>query len=87
MIEVFKTNVEHRDHANVIIDQIRESFDNYTANFDLEDCDNILRVECNTGQIQSAPLIKLLAEFGFQAEVLEDDLPSMNKESICWFIR
>jgi hypothetical protein len=87
MIEVFKTNVKHRDHANVLIEQIHESFSDYTANFDLEDCDKILRVKCSTGEIEPAQLIRLLREFGFNAEVLEDNLPSISQETTCWFIR
>jgi hypothetical protein len=86
MVEVFKTNVEHRDHANVLIEQIHESFTNYNANFDLEDCDRILRVKCATEPIQSLQLIKLLREFGFYAEVLEDDFPSVGQETTYRFI-
>jgi len=44
MIEVFKTNVKHADHAKILVDQIHTTFADYTANFDLEDCDRILRV-------------------------------------------
>lgn len=70
MIEVFKTNVEDRDHANMLVDQIHKSFEDHNANFDLEDCDRILRVKCATGSVQSSLLINLLAGHGFSAEVL-----------------
>ena len=75
MVEVFKTNVRYPDHANMLIDEIHESFMNYTANFDLEDCDKILRVETSKGFIQVPRLIRLLKKFGFDAEVLSDDIP------------
>lgn len=69
-VEVFKTNVGDPEQARLLIDQIQQSFTGYIVNFDLEDCDNILRVKCTTGLIQSGSLIKLLNDFGFEAEVL-----------------
>ncbi|HEY9048268.1 MAG TPA: hypothetical protein VIN08_20315 [Ohtaekwangia sp.] len=76
MIEVFKTNVTEQRQAAMLIDRIHKTFVNYTANFDLEDCDKILRVKCSIGWVQAEPLIDLLKDFGFQAEVLpENDIP------------
>jgi len=72
MVEVFKTNVTNPDHANRLIDQIHHAFGEYKANFDLEDCDRILRVKSNTGSIQASLLIDLLNNSGFRAEVLPD---------------
>lgn len=74
MIEVFKTNVKNPDHANMLLGHIHQTFQNYRANFDLEDCDKILRVACSSGFIQPTCLINLLRDFGFYAEVLPDDL-------------
>ena len=72
MVEVFKTNVTNQDHANRLIDQIHHTFREYKANFDLEDCDRILRVKSITGQIQASRLIDLLSSSGFTAETLPD---------------
>ena len=79
MVEVFKTNVNERGHADMLIDLIHKTFIDYKANFDLWDCDKILRVECRTGLIITTPLIDLLKEFGFQAEVLPDDDETVNQ--------
>jgi hypothetical protein len=76
MIEVFKTNVLHRDHANILIGKIQERFDGYTANFDLDDCDKILRVKCAGDPIRSVVVIELLKASGFDAEILPDDCES-----------
>ena len=73
MVEVFKTNVTHQHHANMLIEQIQKTFVNYIVNFDLEDCDKILRVKCATGKIISSSLITLINELGFHAEILSDD--------------
>jgi hypothetical protein len=82
MIEVFKTNVCDRCDANMLIEQIQQSFFNYQVNFDLEDCDRILRVKCITGTIQSALLIDFLKNLGFDAEVLPDEIPFAGRSSI-----
>ncbi len=75
MVEVFKTNVQDFDQASMLIEQIQSCFSGYTANFDLEDCDKILRVQSPKDSIQSSTLIGLLKKFGFDAEVLPDDIP------------
>lgn len=76
MIEVYKTNVIQNEQAQMLVDQIHSSFSQYKANFDLDDCDNILRVESTSGYIDSSFVIKLLDSFGFYAEALPDDEPS-----------
>jgi hypothetical protein len=73
MVEVFKTNVKDQYQADLLIDQIHKNFIGYKANFDLQDCDKILRVKSVIGLIQSSSLINLLKDFGFHAEVLPDD--------------
>lgn len=74
MVEVFKTNVEDPDQAAELLNQIHKNYTEYKANFDLEDCDKILRVQCNTGDVQSSFLIQLLKDYGFHSEVLSDEL-------------
>jgi hypothetical protein len=78
MIEVFKTNVQDRQQASMLVDQIHKTFIDYKANFDLHDCDNILRVTCSNGLVQSSLLINLLENFGFEAEVLPDDINQLS---------
>jgi hypothetical protein len=73
MVEVFKTNVREHHHAKLLVHHIHENFGEYKANFDLDDCDNILRVKSSTGQVEATVLIDLLKELGFDAEVLPDE--------------
>lgn len=73
MVEVFKTDVQEQDQAAMLLDQIHQFFKEYRANFDLEDCDHILRVECASGVINNDFLINLLKDFGFYAEALPDE--------------
>ena len=73
MVEVFKTNVKSHVQADMLIDQMRKAFIDYEVNFDLEDCDNILRVEHKGGLIDSELLVDFLQSFGCTAEVLPDE--------------
>lgn len=45
IVEVFKTNVQKESDKNHVIAVIQNQFPDYKINFDLEDCDKILRVE------------------------------------------
>ncbi|HEY3389350.1 MAG TPA: hypothetical protein VGK38_07260 [Prolixibacteraceae bacterium] len=68
MVEVFKTNVERPEQSQMLIHQIMSHIPNGKINFDLEDCDRILRVEAES--ISNQIIIKLLKQHGFHAEVL-----------------
>ncbi|WP_129714025.1 hypothetical protein [Pedobacter sp. SYP-B3415] len=45
MVEVFKTNVKKKKQARLIVLLLERQFPGLRANFDLEDCDRILRVQ------------------------------------------
>ncbi len=70
MVEVFKTNVTEAAIAEKIMAELKLILPMAKINFDLEDCDNILRVEINTGNA----LMLIQEHFhqaGFQCEVLK----------------
>jgi hypothetical protein len=75
MIEVFKTNVQSQDQASMLVASIEKALDGHQANFDLHDCDNILRVQCDGRDVRAAAIIGLLERYGFDAEVLPDTEP------------
>ncbi len=68
--------MKERFHADQLLEQIHKSFPAYKANFDLEDCDKILRIKSESGMVQPMPVILLLKVSGFHAEPLPDELPS-----------
>ncbi|MBW8684528.1 hypothetical protein [Chitinophaga rhizophila] len=72
MVEVFKTNVNNRRNALLLLRQIHNTCAGYSANFDLQDCDRILRVECDTGAVDPSKVIRMLQDAGYSGEVLED---------------
>lgn len=69
MIEVFKTNVEELVQAKEIIALLLENFPGNKINFDLHDCDKILRVEGKS--FCAEKIMTLVTENGFNCNVLE----------------
>ncbi len=76
MIEVFKTNVQTHTQAAELLGHIHRNFTGYKANFDLDDCDRILRVKADPGPVQAYQLVELLEAAGFEVSVLPDELPA-----------
>lgn len=68
-IEIFKTNVYNQKTSIEIIDCLKAMFPHLAVNFDLEDCDKILRVK---GSLIPIPcIIELLYKMGFLCERIE----------------
>ena len=68
MVEVFKTNVDRGELADQLISRLRVHFPLSKINFDLEDCDKILRIEGH--QVCINTIIELLKTSGFECEAL-----------------
>jgi hypothetical protein len=75
-VEVFKTNVVDPERAKWLVNQLERDFTNCKFNFDLDDCDRILRVMFQD-KIQSHLLIDLLKNAGCIAEVLPDTIQTI----------
>lgn len=70
MVEVFKTDISTANDAGKLQNKIMEIYPDYRINFDLDDCDKILRIETNDRIMESE--IKQLGQlFGHTIEVLE----------------
>jgi hypothetical protein len=69
MIEVFKTNVEEACHAKNVVALLLQHFPDSKINFDLHDCDKILRVEGEN--FAAEKIITLVTGSGFACDVLE----------------
>lgn len=78
MVEVYKTNVTNQKQANEIVRKLNEKFPDYKVNFDLEDCDNILRVESLHVALEIENITQLIRSFGFGIEPLTDDVILIN---------
>ncbi|MET0635266.1 MAG: hypothetical protein ABWZ25_04510 [Chitinophagaceae bacterium] len=69
MVEVFRTNVEKEFQAKIIVAFLKQQFPGSRVNFDLDDCDRILRVEGH--QVCPVRITGLLQEKGFHCMALE----------------
>ena len=69
MIEVFKTNIFKKESAKDLIHKLSECFPEYKINFDLEDCDNILRIEGI--QVQAGGVKEIVNNEGYICELLD----------------
>lgn len=70
MIEVFKTDIKNKTQANAIIKALKLRFPASDFNFDLNDCDKILRIDSN--QNITSGVVEVINSQGFICEVLEE---------------
>ena len=69
MVEVFKTNVEKKAQSKMLLSILSEAFPSFKINFDLSDCDRVLRVEGDS--MEAARIMILVKEYGFHCEILD----------------
>lgn len=69
-VAVYKTNVIEPKAAKSILDLIRKKFQHYDVSIDLDDCDNVLRVENLNGSVDDTTVKKIVSARGHQIERL-----------------
>jgi hypothetical protein len=69
MVEVFKTNVQKKMQSKMLLCIISEAFPSSKINFDLSDCDKVLRVESES--IETSTIMLLIKKQGFTCEILD----------------
>ena len=69
MVEVFKTNVQKIGESKKLLSLLTQAFPSCKINFDLEDCDKVLRVEGEN--IGSLKIMTIVKEQGFNCEILD----------------
>ncbi|RYD70394.1 MAG: hypothetical protein EOP53_25510 [Sphingobacteriales bacterium] len=70
MIYVFKTSVKTLKDIRQLKPVLNHTFKQAAWNFDLEDCDSVLRLDSSTATPET--VIKLLQNKGFDCEELPD---------------
>ena len=68
MIEIFRTSVNSQEQAASVLRLLKGQWPEYSANFDLEDCDRKLRIE--SAAIENGQVISLMYAHGYACEVL-----------------
>ena len=69
MVEVFKTNVQKKTQSKMLLSVLSETFPSFKINFDLSDCDKVLRVEGNN--MEALTIKRLVNEYGFKCDILD----------------
>ena len=69
MVEVFKTNVQKKAQSKMLLCILSEAFPSFKINFDLSDCDKVLRVEGDN--IEALRIMTLVKENGVKCEILD----------------
>lgn len=69
MVEAFITNVQKKAESKMLLSVFSEAFPSFKINFDLSDCDKVLRVEGDN--IEPSRIMTLVKEHGFRCEILD----------------
>lgn len=69
-IGVYKTDVGDKSEANVIKESINREFPDCDVHFDLDDCDNVLRIESGDGKVSEEVIGRILKKFDRQMDPL-----------------
>jgi hypothetical protein len=69
MVEVFKTNVSEMTVADEISALLQHHFPECRVNFDLDDCDRVLRIAGKN--VHAAKVMMLVTGRGFACSVME----------------
>jgi len=68
MVEIFKTNVDDHIQAQLIITLLNHHFPAFAINFDLHDCDKILRIKGESIPVDE--VVSIVSGTGFHCSVL-----------------
>ena len=71
-VEIFKTNVFSEEDAKQLCQALLNNMPDCIINFDLSDCDQILRVEKHNGGINYDEVIATINNHNFHCEVFPD---------------
>lgn len=67
-VEIFTTNVRNNEEADRVTSFFLKLYPMYKINFDLEDEENILRVEANDYKIEILSIIEYMTALGYSCK-------------------
>ena len=68
MIRAYKTDVQNQQIADDIINALLKKSPDFRVNFDLQDCDHVLRIEGT--EVETEQVTSLVEKFGSSCEEL-----------------
>jgi hypothetical protein len=72
MVEIFKTNVKNKRLANSILKKLHARLPSCRFNFDLEDCDRILRAQSTGCPIEVMEIVQIVKENSIKVSLFEE---------------
>ena len=72
MIEIFKTDIRHKESKKLILASIHRQWPGIVATIDLDDNDKILRVVGAWAPVPVTEIIEMIRTQGFSCELLND---------------
>ncbi|QEC78684.1 hypothetical protein [Mucilaginibacter ginsenosidivorax] len=69
-VEIFKTDVMQECEAATLVGLLLQHLPHCSVNFDLEDCDRILRIESAQQQINLPQVIYIMNRLGYSCTLL-----------------
>ena len=69
MVKIFGTDIVNPNDADDIIRKLANEYPDFRINFDLEDCDNILRVEAK--DFRAADIIRCVISYGYKCTEID----------------
>ena len=72
MVEIFKTSVNSKRQANKLLKSLSTCLPAYHFNFDLDNCDRILRAQSNGVPIETTRVIETVKDHEIEITLLED---------------
>ncbi len=72
MVEIFKTNVKSKKLAIKVIASLTTQLPAFSFNFDLDDCDHILRVQSSGQPVKCPEIINIVEGHSIEISHFED---------------
>jgi len=72
MVEIFKTNVNSKKLAEKVLKTLHALLPAYLFNFDLEDCDRILRAQSTAHLMEINRIIEIVKDHGIEINLFEE---------------
>lgn len=67
--EIFKTDVNNKQTSEMILNLLKTSYPHLKINFDLDDCDNILRIQGYDFSLNN--IVEIVCNTGHYCELME----------------
>lgn len=67
VVEIFRTNVINKTNSRRVVKELNQLYPECVINFDLDDCDHILRVEGNN--FSNIAIVAIVKRMGFECDL------------------